>query len=153
MARGYTSTSGKTSLAASTTVVAVQLATGTTVTNNLQGFDVTFDSTATGAGAVPVLVELTHNTGASSGGSTYTPTKHYIADAAAVTTSRINDTSNGASPTIIMQFLVSPTGGFSYQFPLGREIEMSVSDFLEVVLISQSGMTTCNYVVNVHFEE
>jgi hypothetical protein len=153
MARKYTVTSGLTSLAASTTKVACQLATGTNVTNSIVGFDVTFDSTATGAGAIPIRVELVRTTGASSGGATYTPTKWHKAVGAAVTTARINDTSDGASPTIIKSWLVPPTGGISYQFPLGREIEMDVSDFLELRLISQAGMTTCNYEANLDVEE
>lgn len=153
MARKYSVQSGLTSLAASTTKVACQLATGSTLTNTIIGFDISFDSTATGAGAVPIRVELVRATGASSGGSTFTPTKWYAADIAPVTTARINDTTDGASPTIIKSWLVSPTSGLSYQFPLGRELQLNNSDFLELRLISQSGMTTCNYEANLDFEE
>lgn len=153
MARGYTVTSGLTSLAASTTKVACQLATGATVNNTIRSFDVSFDSTASGAGAVPVRVELVRATGASSGGATFTPLKTYPADVAAITTARVNDTTDGTSPTILRSWLVSPTSGFSYQFPLGRELIMNNSDFLELRLISQAGMTTCNYEANIEFEE
>lgn len=153
MAHQYTVTSGLTSLAASTTKVACQLATGTTITNAIIGFDISFDSVATGAGAIPIRVELVRATGASSGGSTLTPLEWETTGPASITTARINDTTDGSSPTIVMSWLVSPTSGFSFQFPLGREIKMVVSDFFELRLISQSGMTTCNYEANLHFEE
>lgn len=154
MARKYTVSTGLQSLAASTTRVAVQLATGTNVTNSIIGFDATFDSVATGAGAIPVKVQLVRETGASNTtGTAPTPTKWNKALAASVTTARINDTVDGASPTIIAEWLVSPTTGYSYQFPLGREVEMDISDFLTLRLISQSGMTTCNYSCQLHYEE
>jgi hypothetical protein len=154
VARKYTVSTGLNSLAASTTRVAVGLATNTTTTNTIIGFDVTFDSTATGAGAIPVRVELVRCTGVSSTtGTAPTPTPWEKGLLAAATTARINDTTDGASPTIIASWLVSPTGGFSYQFPLGREITMAISDFLELRLTSQSGFTTCNASSQVHFEE
>lgn len=154
MARKYTASTGLVSLAASATRVAVGLATGTTVTAVITGFDVTFDSVSTGAGAIPVRVELVRCTGASNTtGTAPTPTKWNKSTGAAAVTARINDTVDGASPTIIKSWLVPPTGGFSYQFPLGREIEMDVSDFLELRLISQAGMTTCNYEANLDWEE
>lgn len=153
MARGYTVTSGLTSIAASVTKVACQLATGTTINNILRGFDISFDSVASGAGAIPVRVQIVKATGASAAGATATPGKNYPADIAAATTARVNDTTDGASPTILKEWLVSPTSGFSFQFPLGREICMNNSDFLELRLVSQAGMTTCNYVANLDFEE
>lgn len=153
MARKYTVSSGLTSLAASITRVACQLATGTNVTATVIGVDITFDSVATGSGAIPVRVQLVRPTGASSGGSTSTPAKWHKALGAAVTTGRINDTTAGASPAIIKEWLVTPIAGQMQQLPLGREIEMDVSDFLELKLISQAGMTTCNYVANIDIEE
>lgn len=153
MAEQFTVTSGLTSLAAATTKVACQLATGTTVSTTIIGFDIGFDSTATGAGAIPVRVALVRATGASSGGSTFTPVRWNTGMRVANATARINDTTDGASPTIIKEWLVSPTTFFAYQFPLGREIDMAVSDFLELRVVSQTGMTTCNYIANLDFEE
>ena len=153
MARKYSVTSGLTSLAASTTKVACQLATGSTITNTITAIDIGFDSVATGAGAIPVKVQLVRATGASSAGSSATPAKLHPTLAASVTTARINDTTDGSSPSIIKEWLVSPTAGLSIQFPLGREPEMGVSDFLELRLVSQSGMTTCNYSAQIEFEE
>jgi hypothetical protein len=153
VARKYSVSSGLTSLAASTTIVACQLATSTTVTLTILGFDISFDSTATGAGAIPVRVQLARPTAASSGGATMTPTVWNKGDLAAQATARKNDTAAGTSPTVIKEWLVSPTAGFSYLFPQGREITMPISDFLELKLISQAGMTTCNYIGNLDLEE
>ena len=149
----YTVQSGLTSLAASTTKVACSIATGTTIAATIIGFDVSFDSTATGGGAVPVRVELVRVTAASSGGSTFTPVVWNKLLHASATTARINDTTDGTSPTIIKSWLISPTTAFAYQFPLGREIACAHSDFFELRLISQTGMTTCNYEANLDFEE
>lgn len=153
MSRRYVVSAQLTSLTASTTKVACQIATGSTVNNTVIGFDISFDSTASGSGAVPVRVQLARPTAASSGGATFTPSKMYPADIASVTTARTNDTTAGTSPTILAEWLVSPTSGFSYQFPLGREFVMNNSDFLELKVISQSGMTTANYSANLYFEE
>ena len=97
----YSVQSGLTSIAASTTKVACAIATGTTVRATLVGFDISFDSTATGAGAVPVRVELVRVTAASSGGVIFTPILWDKLQHAAVTTARINDTTDGTSPAII----------------------------------------------------
>ena len=153
MARKYTITSGLTSLAASTTKVACALATPSTETAVIISADISFDSTATGAGAIPVRVALVRATGASSGGSTFTPTKWNSAQIASVCTARINDTTDGASPTIIEEWLVPPTLLMPYQFPLSREHVLIASDFYELRVTSQAGLTTCNYIANLAFEE
>jgi hypothetical protein len=152
--RRYTVTSGKTAAPAAAAVkVAVQLATGAAVTNTIIGIDITDDSVATGAGAVPTLVELVRTTGASSGGAVATPAPWKKGQIASGTTARINDTTDGAGPTVIMSWLVQPTGGQLMQLPLGRDVDMEASDFMEVRLTPQSGVTAYNYDVNVHIEE
>lgn len=151
--RKYTSSAQLVSLAASTTLVLVQLATGTTVTATILGFDVGFDSVATGAGAIPVRIQLVRPTAASSGGSTNTPAVWDKGGLAANTTSRKSDTTAGTGPVVIKEWLVSPTTGFSYIFPLGREISLGISDFFELKAISQAGMTTVNVSSNVDFAE
>jgi len=153
MARRYTVTDNLQSLAASTTKVACQIATGSTINATVIAFDISFDSTASGSGAVPIRVQLARPTAAGSGGATFTPIKMYPADIAAATTARIHDTTAGSSPSVICEWLVSPTSGLSYQFPLGRELVLNNSDFLELKMISQSGMTTCNYSAQIYFEE
>jgi len=151
--RKYTVSSGLTSLAASTTRVAVQVATPSTGTNTLIGGDVTFDSTATGSGAIAVKVQIVRTTGASSGGATATPAPWKKSQIASTTTARINDTTDGSAPSVVWEWLISPTAGVLYQLPLGRDIDMEASDFLELRLVSQSGLTTCDYSAQLHFSE
>ncbi len=147
MTRLYTATSGLVSLAASTAKVAVGLATGSAVTATIFGWDISFDSTASGAGAISVRVALVRCTGVSStGGAAITPGPWCKGGLAAATTARAGDTTDGASPTIIKEWLVSPTAGFSYIFPYGKELEMAVSDFIELRVTSQAGMTAANFI-------
>lgn len=154
MNRRYSVSSGKAPApAAGTAKVAVQLATPATATATIIAMDISFDSTATGAGAVPVLVELVRYTGASSGGTAPTPTAMRKGQIASATTARINDTTDGAGPTVIKGWLISPTGGLSQQLPLGREVDMEASDFVGVRITPQTGFTASNYDVNVDFEE
>lgn len=150
----YAVTTGLVSIAASVTKkVAVEVNTPATVANQIIAFDVCFDSVATGAGAAPIRVSLVRATGASSGGAAATPTPYNKWMHAAASAARINDITPGTGPTIIQEWEVPPTSGLSYQFPLGREIQCSHSDFLELQLTTIAGMTTCNYIVNVVFEE
>jgi hypothetical protein len=153
VARKYTITSGLISLAASTTKVACALATPSTETAVIIAASISFDSTATGAGAIPVRVAIVRTTAASSGGSTFTPSKWRTGQIASVCTARINDTSDGTSPTVIDEYLIPPTLPFPYQLPLSREYVLDASDFLELRVQSQAGLTTCNYIGNFSFEE
>lgn len=153
MARKYTITSGLTSLAASTTKVACLLVTPATETAVVIAADISFDGTATGAAAIPVRVAIVRVTAASSGGSTFTPASWRKGAPAANCTARINDTSDGTSPTILQEWLIPPTTVYPYQLPLSREYALDVSDFLELRLTSQSGMTTVNFLGSLVFEE
>jgi hypothetical protein len=151
MGQLFSVTSGKTAGAAAGSVkVAVALATGSGVRNVITQIDVTLNGT--NAAAKPVLVELVKTTAAPSGGSTYTPIK-VQSRVASVTTARINDTTDGASPTIQQAWLVPATSGMVVQLPLGREIEMAPSEFWEVRITWQSAETVTDYLVNVYFEE
>lgn len=154
MARKYTINSGRAAApAASTVKVAVSIATGATVTAVIHGIDITFDSVATGAGAIPVLVELCRTTAAGSGGAAATPAPWRKGQIASVTTARINDTTEGSSPTVVKGWLISPTAGAITQLPLGREFEVDASDFWEVRITPQTGFTACFYDCNVDIEE
>ncbi len=155
MGQIYSATSGKTAGAAAASIkVAIQLATGANEGARIVQIDVTFNGTS--ATAKPVLVELVKTTGASSGGSTYTPLK-VNADAygvgASIVAVRINDTSDGSSPTIQQAWLVPATSGIVVQFPLGREIFMAASEFWEVRVTWQTSETVTDYIVNTFWEE
>lgn len=127
--------------------VACQAASSSTSRLQVVQVDISFDSVATGAGAVAVICELVRCTGASSGGATYTPGKMTDPDSlAAVTTARINDTTDGASPTVLWGTLVYPTGlPFILQYPLGAMWASKVSDFIEWRIKPQTGFTAANY--------
>lgn len=155
MGQIYSATSGQTAGAAAGSVkVAVELQTGSNEGIRIVQVDVTLNGTS--ATAKPVKVELVKTTGASSGGSTYTPLK-VNADAYGVgasrTDCRINDTTDGSSPTIQQGYLVPATSGLVQQLPLGREIFVAASEFWEVRVTWQSGETVTDYLVNVWWEE
>lgn len=147
----FVSTATATSPSA-TTKTCVQLATGAAVTCKVIGFDISFDgadSTKT-----PIVVTLQKPTGASSGGSSFTPlVVGPETSRTASTTSRVNDTTIGGSAVVYGRWAVPPTGGFSYQFPLGRELVMKVSEYLELVVTTVAGSATPTYHANVWFEE
>lgn len=151
--RRYTVSSGKAACpAASTVKVAASIATDSSHAATIMGADITFDSTATGMGAIPVLVELCRTTAAPSGGASATPVPWRKGMAAANFTARINDTADGTSPTVVKSWLVSPTYGAMQQLPLGREFDLDPSDFWELRITPQTGFTACNYDVNLDVE-
>ena len=152
MAQVYSVTSGKTAGAAAGSVKgAVALATGAQVRAAIIQIDITLNGI--NAAAKPVLVELVKTTTAPSGGSAYTPLKNRAGGRDAQTTARINDTTDGSSPTIQQGYLVPATSGVIQQIPLGREIELGVSEFWEVRVTWASAETVTDYLVNVWFEE
>jgi hypothetical protein len=152
LSQQYSVTSGVTATAAANTAkVAIQLATPSTQSAEMVALDVS----CTGAASAGTwLVELVRETGVSSGGSTYTPLK-YGADQgkAALTTARINDTTDGAGPTIVQAWEVSNAGAFSYLWPLGRELYIPVSTWLAVRVTVPTGGATGSYLVNCVIEE
>lgn len=152
MAQQYAVTTGVTATAAAgTAIVAVQLATPATQTALLIGLDVAFDGSTP---ATANLVELVRETGVSSGGAVFTPEKYGTDQGkAALTTARINDTTDGAGPTVIQAWQVSNTGLLSYLWPLGRELYIPVSGWLAVRVTVPTGGSTGHYLVNAIFEE
>lgn len=153
MTAQYTVNSGKVACASAAAKVVVQIASTTTKTCEITGFDISFDGAD--ATKTPILVELVRETGVSSTGGT-APTPVLEGGDASVTTSmtaRINDTTDGAGPTVIRGWLVSPTGGLSYQWPLGREPRLKISDFFALRATTVSGSGTPNYDGTLAFEE
>jgi len=153
MAALFTVNSGKTACASAALKVAVQIASTSTKTCKIVGMDVSFDGTD--STKTPILVEMVRETGASStGGSAPTPTlAGGDASVTSAMTARINDTTDGSSPTVLCGWLVSPTSGFSYQWPLGREITLKISDFVACRVTTVSGSGTPNYDVTLWYEE
>lgn len=153
MAAVFAVNSGKVACASAAVKVMVQIASTTTKTCKIIGFDVSFDGTT--ATNTPILVELCRETGASStGGSAPTPARAGgDASVTSAMTARINDTTDGASPTVLGGWLVPPTSGFSYQFPLGREVTMVISDFIALRCTTVAGSGTPNYDATLWYEE
>lgn len=133
--------------------VALQIATGSGVACRLAQFEVSFDgadSTKT-----PILVELVAETGASStGGAAVTPTQvggHPLRTAQF--TARGNDTTDGASPTVLERWYVSPTSGIVIQYPLGREPVVPASSYLALRVTTVTGSGTPDYAASALIEE
>ena len=134
------------------TKVACQIATTSTKPCIVVGFDISFDGAD--ATKTPIQVQLASPTAAGSGGSTFTPLLvSSESSATSSTTARVNDTTAGASATLFAAWYVSPTSGFSYQFPLGREVDLLISDFLELKVVTVTASGTPNYLANLWFVE
>lgn len=121
MAKVYTISTGAVALTAATAKTVAEWTTTSATTLIWVGFDVTFDgATATN---VPVKVELVSYTGASTG-TTFTPLKANgdAQNMAATSTAKTNDSVEPTGPTVRRSWAIPPTGGVSFQFPLGREI-------------------------------
>jgi hypothetical protein len=158
MPRRYSVTTGLVSLAASTTITAIGLASpavasGATVVT----LNVSFDGVSTGltTSAIPVRVQLVRTTAQGSGGAAYPPKPWRLSDVVAQTAARVGDTTPGAGAVVLKEWLLPPVTAHSpfEVFVPGREFELLAGDFIELKLISQTGMTTCHYVANADFEE
>lgn len=86
--------------------------------------DITFDG-VTPANA-PVLVEFCTYTNSGTG-SAVTPARLGQAVGTAATTVKNAVTVEPTSPTVLFAWLIPPTGGLFYQWPLGRELFHNVS--------------------------
>lgn len=153
MANLFTVNTGSVASPSAATKVCVQLASTSTKTCKITGFDITFDGTD--ATKTPILVTFARETGVSSTSGS-APTPVLAGGDASVTsamTARISDTTDGASPTVICGWFVSPTSGISIQFPLGREISLKISDFVALRVTTVAGSGTPNYSAVVWFEE
>lgn len=148
MAQQYIVSSGVVALTAATARTLIELATGAAIENLWVSFDITFDgATAT---ATPVKVDIITTT-ASGTGTTYTPVKYGASQPTnSVTTAEIATTVEGSSPTVVQSWYVPPTSGFSYQWPLGRELAMFPSKFMGIRCTAPAGV---NAIANLVFEE
>lgn len=132
---------------------AIQLATSTTATCKVVAFDISFDGAD--ATKTPIVITLEKPTAAGSGGAAFTPLTlgPDAVAAASVTTPRTNDTTPGTGNVVYYRWAVPPTSGFSYQFPLGRELSMRVSEFLELKVTTVTASGTPTYHATLTFEE
>ena len=148
MSQLFIVTSGVVALTAATARTLIELATGAAVANQWVAFDITFDGVT--ATAVPVKVDIITTT-ASGTGTTYTPVRYSPSQpVAAATTAEIATTVEGSTPTVVQSWYVPPTSGFSYQWPLGRELAMFPSKFMGIRCTAPAGV---NAIANLVFEE
>lgn len=112
-------------LVAATVETIIELTCPAGVTGKLIAMDVTFNGVT--ATAVPVVVDIVEYA-TSVAGTAFTPLDY---DRAGPTTARITAkhimTAEGATPTVLQHWYIPPTSGFSYQWPLGRELVLDVS--------------------------
>lgn len=144
-------TSGSAAVATTLKVMA-QMATGTALDNVMLGWDV-YQNGALNATTAASQVDVQRQSGVSSGGATFTPNRlNPITPHAAATTVRINDTTNGATPTTLFSLFVPVVSGISYQYPLGRELAMTASSWLAFCITGATGVSA-NYIFNGYFAE
>lgn len=109
--------------------------------------DISFDGVT--ATATPVRVDIC--TYAATGtGTAYTAKRYGQAQGTAASSWKINDTVEPTTPTILLSWYVPPTSGFSYQWPLGRELFHGVSTIQGVRLTAPAAV---NAIVNLTIEE
>jgi len=153
MAALFTVNTGAVASPSNTTKVAVQLASTATKTCKIVAFDITFDGTD--STKTPILITFARETGVSSTSGS-APTPVLAGGDASVTsamTARISDTTDGSAPTVICGWYVPPTSGLAYQFPLGREITLKISDFVALRVTTVTASGTPNYNATVWYEE
>lgn len=155
MANMYTLNSGKVACAAAATAkVPITIATGANITATLTGLNISFDGND--ASKTPALCELVTVTVAPSGGTASQTPKQVNGKTrtSQLTGCRINDTTDGSGTvTVLDAWLISPTSAFAYQWPLGREIELDASSYLEVRITSGTAGAAVNYDVTVYITE
>jgi len=148
MAALFSVNSGYVALVANTAKTFIELGTNATIDNVWTGLEITFNGVT--AAAEPVKVEII-SLAATGTGTVYTPTRYGTNQGrAALTTAKVAMTVEGTGPSIITAVYVPPTSGLSSQWPLGRELGMTVSKFYGVRL---TAVAAVNASVNLIFEE
>lgn len=138
--------------ASSAAKVAIQLATASGVTSKLIALTISFNGVD--ASRTPPLVEIVKETGASSGGAAGTLNQTGGLTRTAQTTARINDTTDGAGPTVIDGGYFPSTSWGVWQFPLGREgYDIPASGYLAIRVTTVTAGGTPQYQIVATIEE
>ena len=143
----YVTTTGTVALSAATARTVIEGSTTANVPCEWIALDITFDGVT--ATAVPVRVDFCTYT-ATGTGTAYTPKRLGQAVGTAQTTFKINDTVEPSTPTIVQSWLIPPTSGIMYQWPLGRELFHNVSTVQGIRLTAPAAV---NAIVNLTTEE
>lgn len=148
MAEQYSVAVSAVALSAATAKTVVELATGATIDNTLISLDVSFNGVT--STAVPVLVEVI-TTAATGTGTAATPNRVGPNQGRpSLTTAKTNLTVEGSTPVVVWSWYVPPTSGFSYLWPLGRELSMGPSKFLGIRCTAPAAVSAA---VTLAFEE
>ena len=140
-------TSATTALTAATAKTMIEVTTTANVPCEWISCEIMFDGVT--ATAVPVKVDFC--TYAATGtGTAYTPKRLGQAVGTSQSTVKVNDTVEPTTPTLLFSWLVPPTSGIWYQWPLGRELFQNVSTVQGIRLTAPAGV---NAVVNLTIEE
>jgi hypothetical protein len=147
MAEQYAVSNGSVALVAATAKTLVELTTIATMDAAWIGFDISFDASGTGTNVKVEIVSYA----ASGTGTAYTPTRlGGNQGRASLSTAEINSTVEPTTPTVLLTWYVPLNSGFSYVWPLGRELQMSVS---KVYGIRVTAPSIVNAACNLYFEE
>ena len=147
MATQYNISTGSTALVAATAKTVIEGSSTANVPPEWISVEIMFDGTT--ASAVPVRVDFCTFT-ATGTGTGYTPKRLGQAVGTAASTWKINDTVEPSTPTILFSWLIPPTSGLWYQWPLGRELFHPVSTVQGIRLTAPAGV---NAIVNLNIEE
>jgi hypothetical protein len=143
----YVVTAGPTALVAATAKTLIEVTSTANVPPEWISFDVTFDGVT--ATAVPVRVDIC--TYAATGtGTAGTFRRFGQALGTSASSTKINDTVEPTTPTVLTSWYVPPTSGFSYQWPLGRELFQPTSTVMGIRLTAPA---VVNAIVNLTIEE
>lgn len=116
-----------------------ELASSATERLKIVEWSVTFDGVT--ATAVPVKVEVGRFSAAVTTATTFTVDKLDPADGAAGVTAKHSTTVEGAGTADdVLIYRIPPTGGFSIQYPLGREWVIAVSTFWRMRCTAPAGV-------------
>lgn len=131
----------------------LQIATPSTVRARIIEIGCTFDGVT--ASAVPVLVTLRRQTSAGTGGASiatnFGPNPHNPDGPTANVTAQQGPagtwTGEPTTGKVLRTWRIPPTSGLVFQFPLGQEIEMAVSQYLGIVVTSAATVNCSAYFV------
>lgn len=152
MAKGqWVVTSGTIAVPVTPGKTAIELATGATIVNDWIGFDVTFDGVT--STAVPARIGIKSFTASGTGTAITYSAAHRMNKGTVldpITTAKVNITTEGTGPVVIAEWFCHPQAGQLYQFPLGREYGMGISQFKGINIFAPAAV---NCVVNLYYEE
>lgn len=136
-------------LVAATAKSIAELGTSASVRARIIEWSVTFDGVT--ATAVPVKVEVGRFSAAVTTATTFTADKLDTADPTPGITAKHTTTTEGAGTADdVIIYRIPPTGGFSIQYPLGREWVLPVSAFWRIRCTAAAGV---NVTFTVTWEE